>query len=137
MNLSELIQLIEHEYNCFTGPARGYFELPMDVVPPEPNYTYPQVLRVVYSTLSRAVRGSGEEAEQLLTYWVATKLLAKLTKEQRADRAVCLIWRHKPVLMEFIGPRGETCLSIRLRLAIPGIDLSDLIVKEGEPPPWL
>lgn len=140
MNLSELTTLIEGTYSCFSGPPRAYFELPLDIWPVKGSLLFndrPSTLRITYSTISRAVRGSGEEAEQLLTYWVATKLLERLTKEQREDRCVCLIWRKKPVLIEFIGPNGESCMEIALRLAIPGIDLSTLAVPEGVAPPWL
>lgn len=135
MNTHELTLSLGKIYQCVDGPPTAYFELPI----PKEMVTsdHHPVLRVIYSTIRVAMIGEIDRVEPILTAWVYEKLAALITPEERNDHWRVLFWRMRPVLFEFPDAQGRSCIGLRMRLAIPGADLSELEVKELEQPTWL
>lgn len=131
MNVSQLKDQISAMYCCVNGPPMAYFELPTS------NDLGAPVLRIQYVTVRVAVIGEQDVAEPLLTQWVYAKLSERVTKDERADRTRVLFWRIAPSIGEFIDEKGRTCTVLRMRLAIPGVDLSEIVVAESQPARWL
>ena len=141
MNAITLKAEIERLYVCVDGPGKAFFELPLQKRSGVPARfelrEESDVLRIVYETVAVAMVGETDVTEAVLCGWVRNKLHALLTKEEREDAVFVLFWRRHPSVNEFPDAQGRICTMLRLRLAIPGLDLSEMATPEGEPCRWL
>lgn len=125
-------------FTCIDGPQRAMFEFPIarDEQPPVGvamgRVVYQPYVRVVYTTVRVAQIGEGDYVQPVLCGWVLNHMRALLTDEQREDRSTILFWRKRPMVEEFLDKQGRICTALRMRLAIPGIDLAHLTTPESE-----
>jgi len=132
LNAHELNQRICSAFTCLDGPPRAFFELPCIDRPPLESNPDDQVLRVVYTTIRVGMIGGADLVESVLCGWAWGRLHALVAKESIEDRSWILFWRTRPQLTEFVDAKGRMCTHLRMRLAIPGIDLSELASPEGD-----
>lgn len=127
MNASDLRQQLSRIFCCVDGPPRAYFEFPQNG----------ETIRIIYGLIAVAMRGEPDNVETILCLWALTKLSDLLTPEQRDDASVVLFWRRHPSIDEFADEKGRTCTRLRMRLCIPGYDLSEITKQEGDAVRWL
>lgn len=122
MTPDQLRRHIDSMFVSFDGPPMSYFDW--------------DGKRYVYQSYILAMRGEVDNVGSILCDIAKAKFDQLLTKEQREDRDVALAWRTGPHLASYFDERGAVCTSLRMRLVIPGIDMSPLNfhVPEGEAP---
>lgn len=133
MNAHELNQQIGSAFTCIDGPARAFFELPcIDRPPSEVGNAEDQVLRVVYTTVRVGMRGAADVIEPVLCGWAWGRLRELVSKESLEHKLWILFWRQRPQITEFVDSEGRVCTHLRMRLAIPGIELKSIACDEGD-----
>lgn len=124
MTVTELIANFSARCHCMDGPPQAFFEMPTD------SFTdsgFQIIHRVTYQTVVYRAKGLAE-CEALLCDKIWEMFDAVLPKERMA----ILFWRLRPQF----ETRGSLS-QVRLRLAIPGVDLSGLVTPEGSEAPLL
>lgn len=132
MNAHELNTSISTIFTCIDGPAKAFFNIPCIDRPPGELNPDDQVIRVVYRTVRVGMPGAADIVEPVLCGWAWARLLALIKTEQGEDRSMLLFWRVRPVIGEYADSQGRICTHLRMRLAIPGIDLSSIDTPEAD-----
>lgn len=121
-SLDELMDLVKTRFHAMDGPPAYGFELPDG---------HGFTLRVTYSTFRFHVQEASTENAVRKLYNQAWKLLETSALNHKGSMP-CLFWRKKPEIHESFGRT-----TLRMRLAIPGVDLASFANPEGGEEPML
>lgn len=121
LNTTDLLERVEKTFHMMDGPPNAFFELPVGDG---------TVARFVYVTVRFGVAEAGENAVRKLCNQ-AWDIFEKISLNSQGAR-LCLFWRIRPAISESFGRT-----SLRMRLVIPGADLSGFANPEGGEEPML
>lgn len=124
----ELERRLAALFHAVDGPPRAFFEL---------GYGPTEPFRVIYKTwaLGYVSSLSAEEMERQLCERMWNDLCAKIEFGEDVD-GMLLFWRRRPrVVVEPGRMIGQLVVKVRMRFAIPSLDLSgvDAFKVEGDP----